>query len=102
MKVIGRVEVDTVTDVTCDVCGDSTRMEEGAYQYGTLQAHWGYGTKHDGERYEIHLCDDCFFRTLATLKEERRVQSMFSADAPEYPEDLGLVIKDDFFKDAGH
>jgi len=62
----------------------------------------GYGTKHDGERYEIHLCEDCFFRTLATLKEERRVQSMFSADAPEYPEDLGLVVKDDFFKDAGH
>ena len=69
---------------------------------GRLQAHWGYGTKHDGERYEIHLCEDCFFRTLATLKEERRVQSMLSADAPEYPEDLGLVVKDDFFKDAGH
>ncbi|SEQ54228.1 hypothetical protein SAMN03159444_01896 [Pseudomonas sp. NFACC02] len=57
------------------------------------------GTMESGTRFtSVH----CFFRTLATLKEERRVQSMFSADAPEYPNNLGLVVKDDFFKDASH
>lgn len=102
MKVIGLVEVESVVDVTCDVCGASTRMDEGGYQYGTLQAHWGYGTKHDGERYEAHLCEHCFFLALANLKEERRAQRMFDADAPEHSSDLGLLARNDFFKDAGH
>ncbi|RZA10343.1 MAG: hypothetical protein EOP02_34620 [Proteobacteria bacterium] len=29
----------------------------------------GYGTLHDGGRYEVHLCEQCLFRTLANLKE---------------------------------
>lgn len=102
MKVIGLVEIESVVDVTCDVCGASTQMDEGGYQYGTLQAHWGYGTKHDGERYEAHLCEHCFFLALANLKEERRAQRMFHADAPEQSSDLGLLVRNDFFKDAGH
>lgn len=63
-----------------------------------LQAPWGYGTRHDGERYEVHLCEDCFFLALANLKEERRVQHMFSADAPERFSDLGLLVRNDFFR----
>lgn len=102
MKVIGVVEVESVIDVTCDVCGASTRAGEGGYQYGTLQAHWGYGTKHDGERYETHLCEHCFFLALANLKEERRAQRMFGTDAPDHSSDLGLLARNDFFKDAGH
>ena len=40
-------------------------------------AHWGYGSKHDGERYELQLCEKCFFYTLATLKKERVDEFMF-------------------------
>lgn len=40
MKITGLVEVEAVIDVTCDVCGCSTRGAAGGYQYGTLQAHW--------------------------------------------------------------
>lgn len=57
-----------------DVCRCSTHLDTGGNQFGTLQAHWGYGTAHDGERYELHLCEDCFFQTLTYLKQERRTQ----------------------------
>ena len=40
-------------------------------------AHWGYGSKHDGERYELQLCEKCFFYALATLKKGRADEFMF-------------------------
>lgn len=104
MKISEKVEVETVTNVVCDVCQLSTRVENGGLQYATLHAHWGYGTKHDGKRYEFQLCERCFFQTVANLKQERRSLCLFSddgrADSAIVGEDFGLVIKDDFFCDA--
>jgi hypothetical protein len=51
MKIIERVEIEAVTNVKCDVCRCSTRSEIDGLQFATLQAHWGFGTKHDGDRY---------------------------------------------------
>ncbi|NVZ75188.1 hypothetical protein HX859_09855 [Pseudomonas gingeri] len=100
MKITGRVEVEAVTDVRCDVCDRSTRLGSGNLEYGTLHAHWGYGALHDGERYEVHLCEACFFATLAYLKQERRTANMFEDD-PQRPDgDFGLAAKDDFFRDG--
>lgn len=101
MKTTGRVEIEAITDVTCDVCGRSTRMAAGSYQYGTLQAHWGYGSDHDGQRFEVHLCEHCFFQTLAYVKQERRVQHLFSSEPSAECDDLGLVTRDDYFLDTG-
>lgn len=50
MKTIGRVEVETVIDVRCDVCNASTPVDMGGFQFGSLQAKWGFGSSHDGER----------------------------------------------------
>jgi hypothetical protein len=61
MKITGNVEIEAVTDVVCDICQLATRVQSGALQFASLSAHLGYGTKHDGERYEIHLCEGCFF-----------------------------------------
>lgn len=36
----------------------------------------GGGTKHDGERYELHLCEICLFGTIAYIKQERQTQGM--------------------------
>ncbi|MGP9590409.1 hypothetical protein ACT3UM_16310 [Halomonas sp. AOP13-D3-9] len=103
MKVTEKVEVDAVTDVVCDVCLTSTRTAGENLEYATLQAHWGYGTQHDGERYELHLCESCFFGTLAYFKQERRVQNLFSEDGCALSADdhLGLVAEDDYFRDEG-
>ena len=54
-------QVEVVTDVLCDVCNQLTQLE-----FGTLSANWGCGSKHDGERYELQLCEKCFFYALAT------------------------------------
>lgn len=103
MKMTEKVEVDTVTDVRCDVCLISTQTTSGGLEFAILQAHWGYGSRHDGERYEVHLCEGCFFSTLAYFKQERRVQNLFSevGDAELKASNIGLVAKDDYFRDNG-
>lgn len=100
MKITGRIEAEAVTDVRCDVCGCSARLESGNLEYGMLHAHWGYGALHDGERYEVHLCETCFFATIAYLKQERRTANMFEDDQQRLYDDFGLVAKDDFFRDG--
>ncbi|MHC8380468.1 hypothetical protein [Pseudomonas sp. LB3P14] len=104
MKITGKVEIESVTDVVCDVCQLSTRVKSGGLQFATLQAHWRYGMKHDGERYELHLCESCFFQAVASLKQERRTQTLFSddgrADRAIVGDDFGLIAKDDFFNDS--
>ncbi|MGP8289639.1 hypothetical protein ACT3OH_05160 [Vreelandella zhanjiangensis] len=103
MKITEKVEVDTITDVVCYVCLCSTRISNGGLEFATLQAHWGYGSTHDGERYEIHLCESCFFHTTANLKQERRIQNLFSDDesvnTQKAQDNFGLVARDDYFRD---
>lgn len=91
MKITSKRLVDVVTDVLCDVCGEST-SENGHHspQFGMLQADWGYGSAHDGESYQVHLCEACFFAALAALKEQRRGNKMFSEDSGDEGE-FGLV-----------
>ena len=95
MKVIEKVEVDAVTDVVCDVCLSSTRVADEGLEFA--------GSQHDGERYELHLCESCFFSTLAYFKQERRVQNLFSedgcAEVVKADGNLGLVATDDYFRD---
>ncbi len=102
MKIKEKKEVEIVSDILCDVCLESTRVEGYSLQYAILQAHWGYGSAHDGERYEIHLCEGCFFQAVASLKQERRTQTMFSEDDKDkLTDNFGMVAVDDFFNDGG-
>ncbi|WP_027906995.1 hypothetical protein [Pseudomonas taiwanensis] len=101
MKILGRVEQHAVTDVRCDICAESTRLANGNLQFGTLEARWGYGAAHDGERYEVHLCERCFFTTLAFLKQERRTAHLFDSDPSSSEPELGLVSRNDWFHDGG-
>jgi len=101
MKITGKVEIEDVTDVVCDVCLLTTRVQGAGLQFGTVQALWGYGAKHDGERYELHLCESCFFQAIAYLKQERRLQSLFDEDGGVVDDQFGLVAKDDYFRETG-
>ncbi|MDV2858232.1 hypothetical protein [Oceanimonas sp. CAM02] len=92
MKVTSKQLVDVVTDVLCDVCGESTSQDgQHSPQFGLLQADWGYGSTHDGESYQVHLCEGCFFTTLASLKEQRRGNTIFSEKGAELEEEFGLI-----------
>ena len=37
-------------------------------------------SRHDAERYLVHLCEMCFFGTLATVREMHRGNHMFDDD----------------------
>ena len=102
MKVTEEKMVTVTMDVLCDVCSSSTTPPGGSAQYGTLTAHWGYGSKHDGERYEVHLCEQCFFSTLSALRRQRMVEHMFdetSGIAGEPDAEFGQVEQGNYFKD---
>ena len=47
--------------------------------------------RHDGESYEVHLCESCFFQALASLQEQRRGQLMFSDQGYEPNPDFGRI-----------
>jgi hypothetical protein len=97
VKLYEEMMVKVVSDVKCDVCGASTLAEHGVINAGTLQATWGFGSNHDGDRYEIDLCEVCFFDTLSHLKRERQSPRLFTDEAENSPagaEEFGLVSKE--------
>lgn len=60
--------IEVITDVLCDICDQSTKLE-----FATLSANWGYYSQSDGERYKLQLCEKCFFNILAILKNQRKL-----------------------------
>ena len=95
MKIMTKQEVDVVSDIRCDVCDESCSPVEGYDPlYGTLSAKWGYGSTHDGEAYEVHLCESCFFQALASLQEQRRGHLMFSEQGYEPNPGFGRIESD--------
>lgn len=74
---------EPVHDLNCDFCDKDLRSGELPPEFGVLRANWGPGSSHDGENYELQLCETCFFRILADVKRERLVRSMFD----DYEED---------------
>ena len=91
MEIKTQASVDAVADVVCDVCNSSTRIPDYGLQYGSLEAQWGYGSKHDGEHYRVHLCEPCFFGVLGGLRRQRMVNVMFDENEPHPDERFGLV-----------
>lgn len=91
MQVKAVVPTEQVVDVRCDVCGESSKKAE-QMNYATLSANWGYGSRHDGERYQVDLCESCFFEALANLRQSHRQINMFADDyEPVDPERFGRV-----------
>lgn len=51
----------------CNLCGAPLNlfdMQENIYIHKTI----GYGSKHDGERIDIHFCCDCFDKIIDACK----------------------------------
>lgn len=87
-------------DIHCAVCGSNTRVPGYGEQHGTLQALWGYGAQHDGERYRVQLCESCFFQTLAYLRQQRFINTLFDEVQPSDDQVFGRVGRDEFFGDS--
>jgi len=97
MKLYDEKTVKVVSDVKCDVCGASTLAEHGVINAGSLRAKWGFGSKHDGDHYEVDLCEVCFFDTLSYLKRERQSPRVFrneEEDSFAGADEFGLVSQE--------
>ena len=90
----------TASDIHCAVCASNTHVPDYGQQFGTLEALWGHGSKHDGERYQVHLCESCFFGALAYLRQERRIHTLFDDEQPADEQVFGRLVSDDYFGES--
>lgn len=71
-----------VTDVLCDICGQSCKVDEGVvdnpvrddhgqtyydFEYMKLQANWGYHSPKDCEEWTAQVCFKCVEEKLAPM-----------------------------------
>jgi len=73
MKTYKEVKRKVEDKVYCDLCGQSCTLDQFGSEYATLEAIWGYGSKKDGEKFDIQICENCFNETLNWMKEKRRI-----------------------------
>lgn len=95
MKTMAVDQIESANDVLCGVCNESTSVEFHGPQVATLRANWELRSPPNGERYEIHLCEQCFFSVLADLRRKRMLITMFS-DGGEDLSNFGRVADDQF------
>lgn len=76
MRTFGKktVEIEYTKSLNCDMCGANCAAFDDfvGENYATLQADWGYGSKSDGTKFEVHLCEECFYSVLDFIRNERR------------------------------
>jgi hypothetical protein len=72
MKTYKIVERKVEDGVYCDVCGNPCSIEQIGNEYATLEAIWGYGSKYDGTKFDIQICEKCFDDTLDWIKKRRK------------------------------
>lgn len=71
------VELDVIDEVLCDLCGKSCskspceklgHSNQPKHEYAELYANWGFYSDSNNKKYEIHLCEYCFYDVLAYCK----------------------------------
>jgi hypothetical protein len=73
MKTYKKKTVKVIDQVLCDCCGQSTtNIEQIGPDYATLESCWGYGSPNDGVKYDIQLCENCFYDILKTIRQKRQ------------------------------
>lgn len=71
MKTYKNKTIKVIDQVICDVCGKVCTDDRYQSEYGTLEAIWGYHSRNDGTKYEIQLCENCFYDTISWMKNKR-------------------------------
>lgn len=72
MKTFKEKTVTVLDSVYCDICGLNCTIEQVGSEYATLEALWGYGSRRDGEKFDIHICQDCFDDVLNWMIKQRK------------------------------
>lgn len=72
MKTYKEVKRKVEDCVYCDVCGLKCTVEQVGSEYASIEAMWGYGSLRDGEKFDIHVCQNCFEEMLDWMKSRRK------------------------------
>ncbi|MCH8501555.1 MAG: hypothetical protein LAT77_06550 [Aliidiomarina sp.] len=73
-----------VSDITCDICGQSVVNEsqknnmtnlDSFAEYARLVAEFGYGSSRDGEKFHFDFCEGCFDDLLVKINELKRLHN---------------------------
>ena len=72
MKTYREVIKKEIDDVICDCCGQSSTTMNIGPSWAELCATWGYGSIHDGDQYDIDICENCFLEILNFIKAKRK------------------------------
>ena len=59
-----------VTGVICNLCGESIPNVSGIpnqFEFAVLYANWGYGSGHDTDSFEMHICENCIYQKLMPM-----------------------------------
>lgn len=59
-----------VVDITCDICGRSTKTDYG-FEFARITAHWGYMSNKDGQDWVAHVCEKCIDEKLGCINFEK-------------------------------
>lgn len=76
MRVTKQKEVKSIeiwnVGITCDKCGKTDTDEDGyiVTDINPFSIGFGYGSKRDGEKWEIDLCDDCLDEVFKDIKDK--------------------------------
>lgn len=80
-------------DRCCDVCLDAVKEGTGA---GQLQGYWPTAANGTMERYEVTLCQNCFFKVVSGLSRDRMLTGLFSEEPDDFRrEDFGRLADAD-------
>ena len=73
MKTYKEKTIKVLDHILCDICGKTcTDDYYNEHENATLEAAWGYNSGRDGGKFEIHLCENCFYDTIRWMKEKRK------------------------------
>lgn len=72
MKTYKTVKRQVEDTVRCDLCDHNCTIDTFGSEYATLEAVWGYSSNKDGTKYDIHLCEQCFDKTIDWMKHTRK------------------------------
>lgn len=94
IKIIKKT-VDTVVGRVCDVCEQSLYVDvdgQTIEECGELRAKLGFGSKQDGQCYQIDLFESCFMVAFYALRDKRKTEFMFSDKNDFFDENFGLKL----------
>ncbi len=79
IKIVLTPEVEVI-DVRCDKCGAVDIFHDGDANVSEFKAGFGWGSAHDQETIEFHLCDECLFSILDYEKVRYRLSGIPELD----------------------